>query len=69
MSSKIAHSAQSRVIVIGAGIGGLTAGALLARRGYEVTIYDQAIVQGGCASTFNRRGFTFDVGATQVAGL
>ena len=69
MSSKIAHSAQGRVIVIGAGIGGLTAGALLARRGYEVTIYDQAIVPGGCASTFNRRGFTFDVGATQVAGL
>ena len=69
MSSKIAHSPQGRVIVIGAGIGGLTAGALLARRGYEITIYDQAIVPGGCASTFNRRGFTFDVGATQVAGL
>jgi len=34
-----------------------------------VTIYDQAIVPGGCASTFKRRGFTFDVGATQVAGL
>ncbi|WP_041619367.1 C-3',4' desaturase CrtD [Stanieria cyanosphaera] len=60
---------QSRVIVIGAGIGGLTAGALLARRGYEVLIFDQAIVPGGCASTFKRRGFTFDVGATQVAGL
>ncbi len=59
----------NRVIVIGAGIGGLTAGALLARRGYDVTIYDQAIVPGGCASTFKRRGFTFDVGATQVAGL
>ncbi len=58
-----------RVIVIGAGIGGLTAGALLARRGYQVTIFDQAIVPGGCASTFKRRGFTFDVGATQVAGL
>ncbi|MGK7932338.1 MAG: C-3',4' desaturase CrtD [Microcystaceae cyanobacterium] len=57
------------VIVIGAGIGGLTAAALLAKRGYEVTVYDQAIVPGGCASTFKRRGFTFDVGATQVAGL
>ena len=58
-----------RVIVVGAGIGGLTAGALLAKRGYDVTIYDQAIAPGGCASTFKRRGFTFDVGATQVAGL
>ncbi|MEM8778757.1 MAG: C-3',4' desaturase CrtD [Cyanobacteria bacterium P01_G01_bin.49] len=57
------------IVVIGAGIGGLTAGALLACRGYDVTVYEQAYVPGGCASTFKRRGFTFDVGATQVAGL
>jgi C-3',4' desaturase CrtD len=64
------HGAKkSRVVVIGAGIGGLTAGALLARRGYQVLVLDQALVPGGCASTFKRRGFTFDVGATQVAGL
>jgi C-3',4' desaturase CrtD len=60
---------MKKVVVIGAGIGGLTAGALLAKRGYEVVIFDQAIVPGGCASTFQRQGFTFDVGATQVAGL
>ncbi|GAB4365517.1 MAG: C-3',4' desaturase CrtD [Elainellaceae cyanobacterium] len=58
-----------KVIVIGAGIGGLTAAALLAHRGYSVLVLDQAIVPGGCASTFKRKGFTFDVGATQVAGL
>lgn len=58
-----------RIVVIGAGIGGLTAAALLARRGYSVLVLDQALVPGGCASTFKRRGFTFDVGATQVAGL
>ncbi len=58
-----------KIIVVGAGIGGLTAAALLAKRGYCVKIYDQAIVPGGCASTFKRKGFIFDVGATQVAGL
>ncbi|MEM8676173.1 MAG: C-3',4' desaturase CrtD [Cyanobacteria bacterium P01_G01_bin.67] len=62
-------SKKKRIVVVGAGIGGLTAGALLAKRGYQVTIFDQAIVPGGCASTFKRRGFIFDVGATQVAGL
>ncbi len=61
--------ATQQVVVIGAGIGGLTAAALLAHRGYSVLVLDQAIVPGGCASTFQRRGFTFDVGATQVAGL
>ncbi|MGB3297385.1 MAG: C-3',4' desaturase CrtD [Phormidesmis sp.] len=60
---------HKKVVVIGAGIGGLTAAALLAHRGYTVKVFDQAIVPGGCASTFKRRGFTFDVGATQVAGL
>lgn len=63
------NKSKSRVTVIGAGIGGLTAGALLACRGYDVTIFEQSLVAGGCASTFKRRGFTFDVGATQVAGL
>ncbi|MUG98033.1 C-3',4' desaturase CrtD [Scytonema sp. UIC 10036] len=62
-------NSKSRVAVIGAGIGGLTAGALLARKGYSVLILDRALVPGGCASTFKRKGFTFDVGATQVAGL
>jgi C-3',4' desaturase CrtD len=60
---------KQKIIVVGAGIGGLTAAALLAHRGYEVIVYDLAIAAGGCASTFKRRGFTFDVGATQVAGL
>ncbi|EKU98324.1 C-3'',4'' desaturase CrtD [Leptolyngbya sp. PCC 7375] len=59
----------SKVLVVGAGIGGLTAAALLAKRGYQVRVFEQAMVPGGCASTFRRRGFTFDVGATQVAGL
>jgi C-3',4' desaturase CrtD len=60
---------STRVVVIGAGIGGLTAAALLARQGYSVLLADQAWTPGGCASTFKRKGFTFDVGATQVAGL
>ncbi len=69
MSNISTHKTKSRVAVVGAGIGGLTAAALLAHRGYSVLVLDQALVPGGCASTFQRRGFTFDVGATQVAGL
>ncbi len=63
------QTSPPRIVVVGGGIGGLTAAALLARRGANVTVFDSAIVPGGCASTFKRRGFTFDVGATQVAGL
>ncbi|MCS6960561.1 MAG: C-3',4' desaturase CrtD [Pseudanabaenaceae cyanobacterium SKYGB_i_bin29] len=60
---------KKKVAVVGAGIGGLTAAALLAKEDYEVTVFEQAMVAGGCASTFRRRQFVFDVGATQVAGL
>jgi C-3',4' desaturase CrtD len=69
ISQPNSHACLNPIVVIGAGIGGLTAAALLAKRGYRVLVFDQAFVPGGCASTFKRRGFTFDVGATQVAGL
>ncbi len=62
-------SRKKKIGVIGAGIGGLTAGALLAKAGYDVTVFEQGMIAGGCASTFRRRNFIFDVGATQVAGL
>jgi phytoene dehydrogenase-like protein len=51
-------------LIIGAGIGGLTTGALLAQRGWRVIILEQSSRIGGCCSTFSRAGFTFDAGAT-----
>ncbi len=57
------------VIVIGGGISGLTAAALLARQGVTVTLLEAHHQPGGCAGTFRRGPWVFDVGATQVAGL
>lgn len=51
-------------IVIGAGCGGLTAGALLAGQGRRVVVLEQSGSVGGCASSFRRDGYTFDVGAS-----
>ena len=58
-----------RVVVIGAGVGGLTAAALLAKRGIEVTVLEAHIDPGGCAATFFHKGYRFDVGATLVGGF
>ena len=57
------------IIVIGGGIAGLTSAALLAKEGYPVTLVEAHTQLGGCAGTFRRGPYTFDVGATQVAGL
>ncbi len=60
---------EDSVIVIGGGIAGLTAGALLAKQGMNVTLFESHKKVGGCSGTFVRGPFIFDVGATQVAGL
>lgn len=54
------------VIVIGGGLGGLSAGALLAEQGRRVLVLEQSARIGGCCSTFERNGFRFDVGASIV---
>lgn len=52
------------VIVVGAGIGGLTAAATLANRGRQVLVLDMHYEMGGCATVFHRKGkdYEFDVG-------
>jgi len=57
------------VIVIGAGLGGLTAAAKLAREGRKVLLLEQHDRPGGCATTFKRRDFTMEVGLHEMDGL
>jgi phytoene desaturase len=54
------------VIVIGAGLGGISAGALLAKQGRRVLVLEQSERIGGCCSTFEKNGFHFDVGASII---
>jgi all-trans-retinol 13,14-reductase len=57
------------VIVVGAGLGGLTCAALLAKRGYKVLVLEQHYQVGGYCSSFRRLGFTFNAGVEDVSGL
>ena len=58
------------VIIVGAGMGGLVAGAFLAQRGLDVVLFDQHYVAGGCCTQFARGGaddrYVFDIGLHYV---
>jgi phytoene dehydrogenase-like protein len=58
--SKINIKPHYDVVVIGAGIGGLTAAAMLSRIGYSVVVLDSASQAGGYLSGFQRKQFRFD---------
>lgn len=61
------------IVVIGAGIGGLTAASLLAQRGLRVIVLEQHFRPGGYCSSWRRATaagkFLFDAGVHDVSGL
>lgn len=56
------------VVVVGAGIGGITAGALLAKRGLKTLVIEQHYLPGGVCSTIKRNGICMDAGAAMLFG-
>jgi len=55
------------VVIIGGGMGGLTAGATLAQAGLDVLLLERRYQVGGCTSSFSRGEFNFDAGLHQLS--
>jgi C-3',4' desaturase CrtD len=60
---------MKKVVIIGAGFGGLASAVELARQGFEVTVLEAHVYPGGCAGTFYHQGYRFDAGATLAGGF
>lgn len=56
-------------IIIGGGLGGLFAGAILSKEGIKVTILEKNKTTGGGLQSFQRFGATFDTGMHIVCGM
>lgn len=56
------------IIIIGAGIAGLSAGIYACRNGYDATIYESHYLPGGMCTAWQREGFIFE-GCLSFVGL
>ena len=63
------HNYRPSVGILGAGVGGLFTGALLAQKGYQVTLFEQLPVFGGGLYSYERDGETWSTGMHIITGL
>lgn len=55
---------KKKIVIIGAGLGGLSAAARLLAAGYKVEIYEKEALSGGRAHVIYKDGYSFDIGPT-----
>ena len=60
---------KQRVVIIGAGLGGLFTGAILSKEGFEVVILEKNATIGGGLQTFQRFDEHFDTGMHVIGGM
>jgi len=51
---------MKKVVVVGAGIAGLSAAIYAKRSGFDVTLYEQHSIAGGMCTSWKRKGYLFE---------
>ena len=54
--------------IVGSGVGGSSIATLLNAKGYKVALFEKEPYLGGCSSTFSHKGYSYNTGATTLAG-
>lgn len=56
------------MIIVGAGIAGLSAGCYARMNGYETAIFEMHTIPGGLCTAWSRKGYTFDISMHFLTG-
>ncbi|MBN1652832.1 MAG: NAD(P)/FAD-dependent oxidoreductase [Deltaproteobacteria bacterium] len=59
---------EKRVVIVGAGIAGLSTGCYARMNGFKTTIYEMHRVPGGLCAAWKRKGYTFDISMHMLTG-
>jgi phytoene dehydrogenase-like protein len=59
---------MKKVVIVGAGIAGLTAGIYACQSGFDVTIYESHTIPGGASTSWRRKGYLFEGGMHWLTG-
>jgi len=57
---------DNQILIVGAGLAGLTSAAYLSREGHSVLLLEKNEKCGGLINSFSHEGFVFDVGARSI---
>ncbi|HUJ18123.1 MAG TPA: NAD(P)/FAD-dependent oxidoreductase [Nitrospirota bacterium] len=59
---------EKRMVIIGAGIAGLSTGCYARMNGYETTMFEMHTIPGGLCTAWKRKGYTFDISMHNLLG-
>ncbi len=59
---------MKKLIIVGAGVSGLSAGVYAVRNGFDVTIFEKHIIPGGLSTSWKRKGYLFEGGMHWLTG-
>lgn len=59
---------KKRMVIVGAGIAGLSTGCYALMNGYKTTIFEMHSIPGGLCAAWNRKGYTFDISMHILVG-
>ena len=59
---------MKNIVIVGAGIAGLSAGIYARQSGFDVTIYESHTIPGGASTSWRRKGYLFEGGMHWLTG-